>query len=483
MSIVTTDNAPLLERAFARTPQEHRDEPVDVRGEIPWFVRGTMYQNGPARFERGGVTSDHWLDGDGMVSALRFEDGGVFFSNRFVRTTRWTAEEEAGRPLFRRFGTRLTGGQLHRGVMLESPANVSVVPFGHGLLACGEQGLPWHVNPRSLETHGACTFNGALASVSPFSAHPHIDARTGELFNFGVSFHPRQPWLFVYRFTRDGELVYRRRLPLEHPCSVHDFALSERFAVFYLSPYLLDGGALKDGATVVQSLRWVPPLGSRILIVDRATGAAVGSVAIEGRYCLHLVNAFERDGQLYVDVLELNSPVYDQYVLADLFAEVDVGCPARFIIDLSSVSVRGRECIEYFRAPDFPVIPAGLTSQPYAWFAMLGISAAGQPGRKFFDELIVAEWGSAPEPRVLRLAPGQYFAGEPAIIRDPGSAAAVLVCPTFDAVCQETRFIVVDPQNLSAGPVAQLTLADAMPPAFHAVFCPSDNGRQPCPVD
>ena len=480
MSIIATDHAPLLERAFARTPAEHRDSPVDIRGEIPSFVRGTLYQNGPAKFERNGVIYDHWLDGDGMVSALRFEDRGVSFSNRFVRTTRWTAEEEGGRPLFRRVGTRLAGGQLHRGVMLESAANVSVVPFGRGLLACGEQGLPWHVDARSLETSGACTFKGALTSVSPFSAHPHIDARTGELFNFGVSFHPRQPWLFVYRFTRQGELVYRRRLPLEHPCSVHDFALSERFAVFYVSPYLLDGGALRDGATVVESLRWVPHLGSRILLVDRATGGAVGSVAIEGRYCLHLVNAFERDGQLYVDVLELNSPVYGQYMLADLFAEVDFGCPARFIIDLASVSVRARECIQYFRAPDFPVIPAGLASRPYKWFAMLGMSAAGQPGRKFFDELIVAEWGPAHEPRVLRLAPGQYFAGEPAIVSDSGSTAAVLVCPIFDAVCDATRFVVVDPQNLSAGPVAELTLVDAMPPAFHGVFCPSDNGCELC---
>src|SRR5687768_6888226 len=142
MSITAIDHAPLLERAFAGTPREHRDAAVDIRGEIPSFVRGTLYQNGPARFERNGVICDHWLDGDGMVSALRFEDRGVFFSNRFVRTTRWTSEEEAGRPFFRRFGTRLAGGQLHRGVVLESAANVSVVPFDGGLLACGEQGLP-----------------------------------------------------------------------------------------------------------------------------------------------------------------------------------------------------------------------------------------------------------------------------------------------------------------------------------------------------
>ena len=67
---MTEDHAPGLERAFA-APAEQCCVPR-IEGEVPAFLRGTYYLNGPARFERGEAATGHWLDGDGMVCALRF---------------------------------------------------------------------------------------------------------------------------------------------------------------------------------------------------------------------------------------------------------------------------------------------------------------------------------------------------------------------------------------------------------------------------
>jgi carotenoid cleavage dioxygenase-like enzyme len=185
--LAVTDLAPGLERAFAFVPRE-RSCPVAVEGDVPAFLRGTYYLNGPARFERGGVRYRHWLDGDGMVCALTLFDGGARFACRFVRSGKYTAEEEAGQALFRTFGTAFPGDRLVRGIALESPVNVSVYPWGDTLLAFGEQGIPWELDPVTLETRGLYTFGGALNPVTPFAAHPKIDPETGELFNFGVSF-------------------------------------------------------------------------------------------------------------------------------------------------------------------------------------------------------------------------------------------------------------------------------------------------------
>ena len=30
------------------------------------------------------------------------------------------------------------------------------------------------------------------------------------------------------------------KVPMDWPCSLHDFAVSDNYAVFYLSPYILD---------------------------------------------------------------------------------------------------------------------------------------------------------------------------------------------------------------------------------------------------
>src|SRR5215212_5327003 len=141
------DHAPLIERAFSFTPREQSYAVEEIEGEVPGYVRGTYYLNGPARFSRGRLRYRHWLDGDGMVCALRFEGGRAHFTSRFVRSAKLAAEEEAGRPVFRGFGTSFEGDRLKRGVMLETPANVSVYPYAGALLAFGEQGLPYELDP------------------------------------------------------------------------------------------------------------------------------------------------------------------------------------------------------------------------------------------------------------------------------------------------------------------------------------------------
>src|SRR6185295_12309261 len=234
------DYAPLIERAFSFTSGEHSYVVDDIEGEIPKFIQGTYYLNGPTRFSRNDFHYNHWLDGDGMVCALRFENGRVEFVSRLIHSAKYVAEEEVGRPLFRTFGTAFQSDILKRRVMLESPVNVSVYTYAGTLLAFGEQGLPIELDPITLETRGEFNFHGALNDVSPFAAHPKLDHATGELFNFGVVFAATEPYLNFYRFSSGANLVFRKRLPLEYPGSMHDFGLSRSHAVFYLSPYLLD---------------------------------------------------------------------------------------------------------------------------------------------------------------------------------------------------------------------------------------------------
>jgi all-trans-8'-apo-beta-carotenal 15,15'-oxygenase len=141
--------------------------------------------------------------------------------------------------VYRMFGTSFAGDELKRGIGLESPVNVSVYPFRGALLAFGEQGLPWALDPATLATRGPYTFDGQLNDLTPFGAHPKIDHHTGELFNFGVSFSAQHPALNLFRFAADGTQAYRRRLALPYASSIHDFAISGRYIVFYVSPLVL----------------------------------------------------------------------------------------------------------------------------------------------------------------------------------------------------------------------------------------------------
>jgi len=472
----TVDHAPLLERIFELEPAESSYPVEGIEGEVPGYLRGTYYVNGPGRFGRGDLRYRHWLDGDGMVASLTFDRSGVHFRNRFVRSAKYTAEEEAGEALFRTFGTGFDGDRLKRGIGLESPVNVSVYRWRGELLAFGEQGLPWLLDAETLETRGEHTFGRRLNAVSPFSAHPCFDPVSGEMFNFGVSFAAQHPCVHLYRFGADGELVYRRRVPLDRPSSMHDFGLSESYCIFHRSPYDLDvRRMMTEGETVMEALRWHPEDGTRLVVAAREDGERLASIPIGDRYCLHLVNCFEEGGRLVVDLVELDRPIYDQYqVIPDLFTDAPRGRPVRRVIDPASWTVAETAEMAYDPAPDFPAIDPRRTTRPYRHFWMLGISHTGNPGRKFFDQLAHLDWQRPSEADVYQAPEGCYLGCEPIFLPDPDDdGRGVVICKRFDAGKVADAFLLFDPHDVARGPIATLPLREATPPGFHASWSPA----------
>jgi all-trans-8'-apo-beta-carotenal 15,15'-oxygenase len=467
-----TDHAPLLERMFALEVAEASNATTTVEGTLPPYFRGTCLLNGPGRFSRGRLHYRHWLDGDGLLCALHVDAGAARFSSRFVRSEKFAREEAAGRAVFRTFGTAFAGDELQRGVGLVSPVNVSVYPFGDRVLAFGEQGLPWEVDAATLETKGLYRFGGQLNEITPFSAHPKLDYQTGELFNFGVSFSPQHPTLNLFRFRADGRLAYRRRYPLPYPASIHDFAISERYAAFFVSPLIVRmDRLLQPCGTLMDAMDWQPELGSRLVIVERETGELAATLDAGDRYCLHLVNAFDRGGQLVVDIVEFEKPLYPEYqVIPHLFTDTFRGRPVRLVVDLAAGAIVDRLEIAYACSPDFPAHDPDLTGREYDHFWMLGIGHAGRPGRKFFDQMVRVDWPTG-SVEVYQAPPGHYLGGEPLFVPDPsGSGSGVAVCQVFDAEKVASSFAVFDAFRLAAGPIAMVRLERPVPLLFHSVF-------------
>ena len=473
------DLAPGLERCFLFDAAEDSYEITGITGKVPEWLRGDYYVNGPARFERAGQRYRHWLDGDGMVCSLRFDDAGVHFTSRFVQTPKLREEDAAGKFLYRGFGSAFPGDRLRRGLMLEPPVNVSVYRWAGRLLAFGEQTLPVELDPETLATRGDFDFGGRLNEVSPFAAHPKIDPATGHLFNFGISYSAAQPAINLYEFNAAGELVRRSRHLIALPHSNHDFGLSGRHVAFYLSPLLMDFGRFwGERLSVMESLRWEPERGSRILIVPRAQDAlSAFSVPAGAGYCLHLINCFEQDNTLTVDLLELEAPIYGEYQpIPDLFSTVSPGRPVRYRIALDSQKVIERTQMDYDRTPDFPAIDPALGSRAYSEFWMLGISASGQPGRKFFDQLARGSWsqmGNGGVSDLFQAESGEYLAGEPAYVAHRSAPTeGVVIVEHINTKTDHAAFLLFDAHALRNGPIARLPLRHRLHPGFHASFSP-----------
>ncbi|HEX4954914.1 MAG TPA: carotenoid oxygenase family protein [Thermoanaerobaculia bacterium] len=468
---MSADFAPGLEKAFELIPEEQQGE-VAVEGRLPDWLSGSYLGIGPARFRRGEMRYRHWLDGDGMVFRLCISAAGAQLTTRWLASPKQVEEEAAGRFLYRTFGTSFEGDRLVRNVALATPVNVSVYPFAGKLLAFGEQGLPWELDPTSLETLGEHTFERRLNHISPFSAHPNFDPDNGEMVNFGISFATTEPTLTLYRFSADGQLIYRRRHALDLPASVHDFSLSPRWAAVHVAPYLLDMKAfLERGASVQEALGWHPERGSRLWIFDRESGDLASVVPVGQGYCLHHINAFEQGENLVVDLLELSEPVYPDYQpLPDLFVDVEPGRPVRLVVDPRAGRLLSRRELPFAQAADFAAIDPHLAGKGYRWFWMLSVAHTGRNGRKFLDRLVRGDWQEGRLTEMYAPAPGRYLAAEPAFVAGLGSTGVVLV-PELDVATMTTTFLLLDAfAEPGAAPLARLTAPKPMNLAFHTCW-------------
>src|SRR5262245_59773195 len=96
----TTAEAHTWRRNMRDLQSEHGFRPLEVRGRLPPGLRGTLYRNGPGRMSSFGPRYQHWFDGDGVVSAVRFADGAAQGAVKLVQSAGFLAEARAGRSLY-----------------------------------------------------------------------------------------------------------------------------------------------------------------------------------------------------------------------------------------------------------------------------------------------------------------------------------------------------------------------------------------------
>ncbi|MEM9193986.1 MAG: carotenoid oxygenase family protein [Myxococcota bacterium] len=316
------DRLATLRRAVGHSLEGDGEHPKEVLlsprcGALPPGLRGTLYRNGPGRFSVNGDRYRHLFDGDGLVSRFEFSDAGVRFRSRFVRTEAFLAETAAGRRLFRSYGTNAPGGALRSAFRLKfkNTANTSVTMHGGRLLALWEGGAPYALDPTTLETEGRHDFDGALGPTTvlsrsmglegPFSAHPKLDARTGDLLSFGMEPGPRAK-LHLYRVSPAGALTVERTIALPMATFVHDFALTENYAVFLLSSLRLDMARMAMGvSSLLDSIRDSAEGVVPLLVPRDPRKPVCFSRPLGSGFVYHLVSARESQDQVVVDALWL----------------------------------------------------------------------------------------------------------------------------------------------------------------------------------
>ena len=283
---------PALNGANAPVDREIVATELPVIGELPKDLNGVYVRNGPnARFAPD--WRYHAYDGDGMLHALRFENGKASYRNRWVRTAAMIEEQAAGHPLWK--GLKEPPRRDRPDQPYKNTANTDVKFHNGKLIAMWYQsGLPYHVDIDTLETIGPADYDGAITRIS---AHSRPDEHTGELLYF--DYFKEAPYMKCGVIGADGKR--KTEIPIRLPGArlPHDMAVTDKYTILHDFPLFQDAEAARHGRYKVKFHREMP---SRFAVVPRH-GAEHEIKWFEAKpgYMLHVVNAWD-DGDEVVMV-------------------------------------------------------------------------------------------------------------------------------------------------------------------------------------
>lgn len=442
LSVYDPDRPYWVQGGFAPVTTEETVTDLEVTGAIPSGLSGLFVRNG------SNPASDteplHWFLGDGMVHGVRIEAGRArWYRNRYVRT-----------PLVAAGKDLLSFGAVPGNV--NSQSNVSVIHHAGRLLALGEVGWPYELSTDDLSTIGAHDFDGRLGET--MTAHPKIDPATGRMHFFGYEI--LSPTLTYYAAAPDGVLDVVSPIAVEQATMIHDFAVTDRDAVFWIGPVLFGGDPANPYPDIPFHWDEAGPCRIGVMPLD-GRGDDMRWVDIDPCFVFHGLNAHREGDDVVVRVSKLPEAFGR---LGDLvpttFTEWRIGTAgADLTLRDTPLSDRGMDLPAHDRRHTGRATRHGWMStttdvdEPYG-FELKGIVHLD------LETGAEDEWDPGPD---RRSGEGFFVPAAP----DAPEGEGWVLTYIWDRTTDRSSLGVFDAQDLAAGPVAEVRLPVRVPFGFH----------------
>ena len=432
---------PYLAGNYAPVPDEITATELPTSGRLPEALAGRYFRTGPNPHGTP-IEPYHWFLGEGMIHGVRIADGRAeWYRNRWVRTD----------PVADALGEPHRPGPAQP---MYDMSNTNVLGFGGRILSLTEGAYPYELTP-DLDT--VRRFDGGVLPHG-MTAHPKVDPRTHELVGF--SYWWEAPYLYFHVVDATGAVTRSVPIDLPRPVSMHDFAITEHYALFFDQPYVFD---LEVAAAQAFPFRWRNDLPARVGVLPRnGDSADIRWFDTETCYCFHPMNAYEADdGTLVVDIPKM--------------ADLAVG-PAplpskltleRWTIDPTAGVVKPETLDD---APqEFCRVNESLlgTRHRFGYTIATGMGAEDS----VFSATKIYKRDFTKGTREDHDFGAGRHAGEFVFVADPDRSSAEdggwMMGLVHDDATDHSELVVVDAQDFAGDPVATVTLPRRVPYGFH----------------
>jgi carotenoid cleavage dioxygenase len=446
-----TEN-PYLLGPYAPIRDELTVEDLAVKGALPAALDGTYMRIGPNPITMPDGSSHHWFAGDGMIHAVRIKDGkALWYRNRYIRSNRVAAalgEEPAPGPRWEHGDTVNTNVIGHAGKIF-------------ALIEAG--GYPVEVD-ELLGTKAYTDLDGTLR-LGGYTAHPHTDPDTGELhaicYNAGTLDHVRHVVVGT-----DGRVRRDLKIPVTDGPMIHDCAITGKYVLVLDVPVTFSIPAVQSVAPVPYV--WNPEghPGRVGLLPREGTADEIVWCGFDPAFIFHPCNAYDLpDGRVVMDTA-VHDRVFDEGTEKPGATTVTF---ERWICDPVSQRVE-RQLIDDV-PQEFPRFDERLTGKPYRYAYTVTLDEGRGPP---FAGVIAHDMETG-ERKVHDFGDG-CIPGEFVFVPAHADAAeneGWLMGYVLDTGRQQTDFVLLDAVDITAEPVAVVTLPQFVPLGFHGNWIPS----------
>lgn len=456
--MTTTAVNPYLDGNFAPVHAEITANDLPVIGELPNTLGGMFVRNGPnPQFPPLGQY--HWFDGDGMLHGVQISDGRAQYRNRYVQTRGWKIEHEAGHAIWTGLLEPSRTDNPHG--PSKNTANTALIWHDGRLLALWEGGKPHQVSVPGLETVGSYTYEDRL--VSAFTAHPKVDAVTGEMMFFGYSL-AEPPYLHYSVVSAKGELL--RTVPIDLPVGVmiHDFAITEHYTIFMDLPLTFRWERMKrrEPAFVFES-----ELPSRFGILPRhGDNSSIRWFESPACYVFHTLNAYESGEEVVLIACRMNGTTVLGASTSSPESKSDAPHLHRWRFNLSTGAVVDEPLDDI--PSEFPRVNEQRLGRPTRYGYTARIAPGSMP---LFDGLIKYDLSTGGS-QTHSFGSGRY-GGEAVFVPRPGATAeddGWLLTFVYDEVEETSELVVVNAMDMTTDPLARILIPTRVPYGFHGTW-------------
>jgi carotenoid cleavage dioxygenase len=280
-----------------------------------------------------------------------------------------------------------------------------------------------------------------------------------------IGYSPFPPYLRHHVVDASGALVHSVAIEIPAPVMMHDFAITERYSLFFDAPAVFDVEAMMRNEAGV---RWEPGRGTRIGVLPRHGQAdEIRWFGIPNCYVVHFFNAWDtgRTIQIYAPAFESmpGGLAFDNPV------QIEEPKPWKWTIDLDAETVKAEQTDD--QSGEFPRIDdrrAG-RQQRYMYNALARSWAFD------FDFHGVIKY-DVEAGRSQRFIHGDTaVSGEHIFAPNPSGTAeddGWLLTMVTDRTTEKSDLVVLDARDLAAGPVARVHIPRRVPLGFHANWFP-----------